>query len=150
MTLIVRVNIVLNRTVVVDSDWHFENLCGSHLQSQSELYHASWWYYILVIDLIGQLCRDVIGHLSVKPWCYWLWKLTLTLKMTTAQLVETSVTVNNNSPIHDYVQPDDQTKLIKLKTSLSLLLVYICTHNFRPRLLIVFFLSNAWFSFSHF
>ena len=30
--------------------------------------------------------------------------------MTTAQVVETSVTVNNNSPIQDYVQPDDQTQ----------------------------------------
>ena len=30
--------------------------------------------------------------------------------MTTAQAVETSVTVNNNSPIQDYVQPDDQTQ----------------------------------------
>ena len=29
-------------------------------------------------------------------------QLTLTLKMTTAQAVETSVTVNNNSPIQDY------------------------------------------------
>ena len=28
----------------------------------------------------------------------------------TAQVVETSVTVNNNSPIQDYVQPDDQTR----------------------------------------
>ena len=37
-------------------------------------------------------------------------QLTLTLKMTTAQVVETSVTVNNNSPIHDYVHPDDQTQ----------------------------------------
>ena len=37
-------------------------------------------------------------------------QLTLTLKMTTAQVVETSVTVNNNSPIQDYVQPDDQTQ----------------------------------------
>ena len=37
LSLIVRVNVVLNRTVVVvDSD-----LCGSHLQSQSELYHVS-------------------------------------------------------------------------------------------------------------
>ena len=70
-----RVNVVLNRTVVVDSDWRFDNLCGSHLQSQSELYHVSWWYYPLVIDLIGQLCRDVFGRLSVKPWCYWLWRL---------------------------------------------------------------------------
>ena len=25
------------------SDWRFDNLCGSHLQSQSELYHVSWW-----------------------------------------------------------------------------------------------------------
>ena len=34
--------------------------------------------------------------------------VTLTLKMTTAQVVETSVTVNSNSPIQDYVHPDDQ------------------------------------------
>ena len=37
-------------------------------------------------------------------------QLTLTLKMTTAQVVETSVTVNNNSPIQDYVHPDDQAQ----------------------------------------
>ena len=38
-------------------------------------------------------------------------QLTLALKMTTAQVVETSVTVNNNSPqIQDYVHPDDQTQ----------------------------------------
>ena len=55
LSLIVRVNVVLNRTVVVDSDWRFDNLCGSHLQNQSELYHVSWWYYTLAIDLIGQL-----------------------------------------------------------------------------------------------
>ena len=30
--------------------------------------------------------------------------------MTTAQVVETSVTVNNNSPIQEYVHPDDQTQ----------------------------------------
>ena len=30
--------------------------------------------------------------------------------MTTAQVVETSVTVNNKSPIQDYVHPDDQTQ----------------------------------------
>ena len=65
LSLIVRVNIVLNRAVVVDNDWCFDNLCGSHLHSQSELYHVSWWY-TLVIDLIGQLRPDVIGRLSVK------------------------------------------------------------------------------------
>ena len=37
-------------------------------------------------------------------------QLTLTLKMTTTQVVETSVTVNNNSPIQDYVHLDDQTQ----------------------------------------
>ena len=31
-------------------------------------------------------------------------------EMTTAQVVETSVTVKNNSPIKDYVHPDDQTQ----------------------------------------
>ena len=67
LSLIVRVNVVLSRTAVVDSDWRFDNLYGSHLQSQSELHHVSWWYYTLVIDLIGQLRRDVIGRLSVKP-----------------------------------------------------------------------------------
>ena len=33
--MIIRVSIILNRTVVVDSDWRFNNLCGSHLQIQS-------------------------------------------------------------------------------------------------------------------
>ena len=37
-------------------------------------------------------------------------QLTLTLKMTTAKVVETSVTANNNSPIQDYVHPYDQTQ----------------------------------------
>ena len=36
-------------------------------------------------------------------------QLTLTLKMTTAQVVEMSVTVNN-SPIKDYFHPDDQNQ----------------------------------------
>ena len=37
-------------------------------------------------------------------------ELTLTLKMTTAQVVGTSVIVNNNSPIQDYVHPEDHTE----------------------------------------
>ena len=43
-------------------------------------------------------------------YCVDVIQLTLTLKMTTAQVFETSVTVNNNSPIQDYVHPDDQTQ----------------------------------------
>ena len=38
-------------------------------------------------------------------------QLTLTQKMTNAEVVETSVTVNNNSSIQDYVRPDDHTQL---------------------------------------
>jgi len=34
--------------------------------------------------------------------------------MTTAQVVETSVTVNNNSSIQDYVHPDDRLNLLLL------------------------------------
>ena len=37
-------------------------------------------------------------------------QLTLTLKMTTAEVVQTSVTDNNNSRIQDYVHPYDQTQ----------------------------------------
>ena len=37
-------------------------------------------------------------------------QLTLTRKMTTAQVVKMSVTVNDNSPIQDYVHPHDHTQ----------------------------------------
>ena len=37
-------------------------------------------------------------------------QLTLTMKMTTAQVFETLVTVNSNSPIQDYVHPGNQTQ----------------------------------------
>ena len=52
--IIVRVSEVPNRTVV-DSDCRFDNFCGSHLHSPSELCLVSWWYCTLFIDLIGQL-----------------------------------------------------------------------------------------------
>ena len=35
--------------------------------------------------------------------------------MTTTQVVETSVTVNNNSPIQVYVHPDDHTQPFTIK-----------------------------------
>ena len=42
-------NVVLNRTVDVESDWRFDNLCGSNLQSQNELYDVNWCYWKLAI-----------------------------------------------------------------------------------------------------
>ena len=64
-------------------------------------------------------------------------QLTLTLKMTTAQVVETSGTVNNNSPIRDYVHPDDQTQP-----------TFEMTPAFKPfiKLLILIDLEAAWLS----
>ena len=43
LSMIVRVNLVLNRTIFIDSDWRFDNLCGSYLQSQSEFYVCMLW-----------------------------------------------------------------------------------------------------------
>ena len=37
----------------------------------------------------------------------------LTLKMTSAQVVEMSVTTTDNSPSQDYTHPDDQTTLLR-------------------------------------
>ena len=51
-------------------------------------------------------------------------QLTLTLKMTTGQVVETSVTVNNNSPIEGYVHLDDQTQPTYLELSCVVTTIY--------------------------
>lgn len=53
--MIIQVSVVLNWTDV-DSDWHFNNLCGSPRQSQSELY--------------CQLCSDsvIVSFVSVQGW----------------------------------------------------------------------------------
>ena len=50
--------------------------------------------------------------------------------MTTAQLVETTVTVNNNSPIQDYVHPDDQTQPFEM------------TPGFKPFTVILLLIPN--------
>ena len=58
--------------------------------------------------------------------------------MKTAQVVETSVTVNNNSPIHDYVHPDDQTQpTFEMTPGFKPLTVYIFVV-----VKIIFFLRN--------
>ena len=44
-------------------------------------------------------------------------QLTMTLKTTTTQVVETSVTVNNNGPIQNYVHPDNHTQPTNEMTS---------------------------------
>ena len=73
LSLIVRVNVVLNWTVVVDNDWRFDNLCGivffrvkvSCTTSVDGiiLWLLSWLVnYVAMLLVICQLCRDVIGY----------------------------------------------------------------------------------------
>jgi len=71
-------------------------------------------------------------------------QLTLTLKMTTAQVVETSVTVINNSPIQDYVHPDDQIQ----RTFEIIIIPKVISHRFFINVLGVGFLKTpAYHSF---
>ena len=102
LSMITQWNIVLNRTVVVGSDWRFDKLWGSHLQSQSEL-----------------LCQKTLFRKPVSSCTLLIAKYkTINWRDTThfdseddyrAQVVETSDTVNN-SPIQDYVHPDDHAQ----------------------------------------
>ena len=87
-SVIVRVSVVLKRTVG-DSDWRFDNLSGRHLQSHCDNVPSADGIY--VINTIR-----------------WRFIITMTLKMTTAQVVETSVTVTNSS-FQNYTHPDDHT-----------------------------------------
>ena len=52
--MIVLVTLVLNRTVVVDSDRRFDNPCGSNFQCQMRFITSVDGIKTLVIDLIGQ------------------------------------------------------------------------------------------------
>ena len=58
--MIVKMSAVLNRTVV-DSDWRFNSLYRSHLQS--ELFSCQ------LMLLNSQF------HWPINLWCYWLWRL---------------------------------------------------------------------------
>ena len=59
--------------------------------------------------------------------------------MTTAQVAETSVTVNNNSPIQDYVHPDDQTQPFEMTpgfkpfTAVQMCCVKMCCKSRRSK-----------------
>ena len=53
----------------------------------------------------------------------------LTLVMTSAQAVETSVTTTDNSPSQDYTHPDDQTTLLQANLLLSTELITQIGHR---------------------
>ena len=49
--------------------------------------------------------------------------------MTSAQVVETSVTITDNSPSQDYTHPDDQTTLLQANLLLSTELITQIGHR---------------------
>ena len=61
-------NVVLNRTVDVDSDWRLDNLCGCRLQSQKRMVYIILWLLIWLVNdvamllVVCQLSSDVIGY----------------------------------------------------------------------------------------
>ena len=55
--------------------------------------------------------------------------------MTTTQVVETSVTVNDNSAIQDYVHPDDQTDAFEMTCGFKPMVRFGDGHNMSGRLL---------------
>ena len=62
LSLIVRVNVVLNRTVVVDSDWRFDNLCGTSVDGII-LWLLIWLVnYVAMLLVVCQLSLDVTGY----------------------------------------------------------------------------------------
>ena len=64
-------------------------------------------------------------------------QLTLTLKMTTTQVVQTSDTVINNSPIHNYSCLDDRN----YATYSAVLTLFLLRHFFKQILYCVFFFA---------
>ena len=73
LSLIVRVNVVLNRTVVVDSDWRFDNLSAVvifrvKVSSITSVEGIILWlliwlvYYVAMLLVVWRLSRDVIDY----------------------------------------------------------------------------------------
>ena len=83
-SVIVRVSVVLKRAVG-DSDWRLDNPSSRHLQSHC----------------------GIVPSVDINT-IHWWHNITMTLKMMTAQVVETSVTVTNSS-FQNYTLLDDHT-----------------------------------------
>ena len=75
-SMIVRLSEVLRGTVRDDIDWRCRRQPQRKSSSKSsELWIVSRCYKSLDVVLIGRRTHDVIGRLSVKPWCNWLRRL---------------------------------------------------------------------------
>ena len=112
LSVIFWVTVVLNR-IVVDSDWHLDNMCSSHRQSQSEFYHVSW-------------LTNQVNNQSLAPSTDGRQR-TLTVKITTAQ-------VSNKYFYFTFLQVKytewtSDVYTISKKYNMTMLGVYNCTNN---------------------
>ena len=63
LSVIVRVSVVLKRTVVVDIDWRFDNVSGSNLVDRQLIV-----YICLIVAVIDQFSHDVLGCWDSSQW----------------------------------------------------------------------------------
>ena len=95
--MIVRVRVALKKTVV--GDWHFDNLSRSHLQSQVNSVCQSMMLQVWSVESDWSTEKQI----ETKQWLM----IYLTMKMTSTQVVKTSVT--NNSSFQNYPHLDNHT-----------------------------------------
>ena len=80
LSMIVRVNVVLNRTVVVDSDWRFDITCAvvifrvKVVSRQLMVLKSGYWSVLSIKSRcywssVSLISRDVIGYEDL--WCHW-------------------------------------------------------------------------------
>ena len=117
---------------------YMSNQVNIILVSQNRIFCWTYMYiaacmltWISSITTVFQIKIVVFGLIPSTD----VMQLTLTLKMTTAKVVEMSVTVNNNSPIQDYVDLDDHTQP-----------TYETTPGFKPFTVVVLSVWSAWSS----
>ena len=96
--LIIQVTIIRRRPVVSNSDWHLDNLRGSHHQGQ-----------------VRSCCQSNVLHPVHENWFVSLAVMLLAVRLKWRKfilittVVETSVTTTSNSPSQDYTHVGNQT-----------------------------------------
>ena len=108
-----RINTFINSRSSLENHTRFQTKMGqvyTRFQTETAQTPTRWGGTYLDSLYKGVPPGTSVYDIGGPFFCNYVIQLTLTLKRTTARVVETSVTVNNNSPIQDDVHPDDQTQ----------------------------------------
>ena len=88
-------------------------------------------FKFLINNITNKLTNDIYDRSSYSN--YWRYTNHLTLKMTSALVVETSVNVISNRPSQDYTHPDDRTWVQTIynftKVRPSIRMMYVVTYE---------------------